>query len=138
MASTTAKDVFDIAMSLMDESGADVREYEPRALHILDVLAGELYHFSDTYELKEPGKRPVIARISDYNAVIDLDDFLCRSILPFGLAALLFQEENPDAANLFQQKYEEGIRNYGDRTPGEFSAIQSFYGGIEHGEFGRW
>ena len=54
---TTAKDVFDIAMGLMDEvnenSGAtdtaDTKEYKNRTLLILTALRGELYPYSDTY-----------------------------------------------------------------------------------------
>ena len=53
---TTAQDVFDAAMGLIDEVNestgstdtADTKEYKQRTLLILNMLIGELYMYSDT------------------------------------------------------------------------------------------
>lgn len=131
---TTPQEVFDLAMGLMDEvnesTGAtdtsDTREYKQRTLFILNVIKGELYPFSDTYA--SSGKlRPISATLTGFDQAIDLDDFLCRSIMPYGLAAHLLLDENPDAASFFQQRYEWMIARHGN-APAVFEPIEDAYG----------
>ena len=144
---TTAQRVFDIAMGLIDEvnenSGAtdtpDTREYKARTLLILNALRGELYPYSDTYiEAEEKGKRAICAVIEDFDAPVDLDDFLCQSIMPYGLAAQLLLSEDAASASFLQQRYEELLRSRISAVPKRFERIYDMYGGIEHGEYGRW
>ena len=79
---TTAQRVFDITMGLIDEvnenSGetdtADTREYKVRTLLILNALRGELYPYSDTYDVDTAGERPIVSVIQDFDTPIDLDD----------------------------------------------------------------
>ena len=112
---TNAQRVFEIAMGLMDEvnesTGAadtsDTREYRVRTLYILNALRGELYPYSDTFEIDEPGKRPICPVIMDFEGIIYLDDYVCQSVMPYGLAAQLLLDENPSAAAFLQQRYEE-------------------------------
>jgi hypothetical protein len=110
---TTGQQVFDIAMGMMDEvvngltDTGDTKEYKDRTLLILNALAGELYPYSDTYSTEDGEGRPIVAYIRDLNKPIDLDDYLCRTLLPYGLAAHLLLDENPSAASFFQQRYEE-------------------------------
>ena len=111
-----AQNVFDIAMGMMDEvqngltDTADTKEYKDRTLLILNALVGELYPYSDTYSTEDVEGRPIAAVIRDFTKPIDLDDYICRSVLPYGLAAHLLLDENPTAASFFQQRYEE-LRN---------------------------
>lgn len=143
---TTAQQVFDIAMSLMDEvnenSGAtdtaDTKEYKQRTLLILTALRGELFPYSDTYRLSADGKRPVAAPITSFTDAIDLDDFLCQSIMPYGLAAQLLLNEDAASASFHQQRYEELLLRYGRGVPQMSEAIVDVYGGIEHGEYSVW
>ncbi|MEG2526998.1 MAG: hypothetical protein RSA62_07245 [Oscillospiraceae bacterium] len=143
---TTAQEVFDIAMGLMDEvneaTGAtdttDTREYKQRTVLILTALRGELYPFSDSYKKEPDGSRPVCPIIGGMNSFVPLDDVLCQSVMPYGLAAHLLLNENPDAASFFQQRYEELIRKIGNNAPASFEAITDVYGGIEFTEFSRW
>ena len=110
--STTAQRVFDIAMGLIDEvnesSGetdtSDTREYKVRTLLILNALRGELFPYSDTYEQVEEGKRPIVDVIQNFTDFIQLDDYICQTVLPYGLAAQLLLDENPSAAAFFQQR----------------------------------
>nr|DAS16695.1 MAG TPA: hypothetical protein [Caudoviricetes sp.]DAS48765.1 MAG TPA: hypothetical protein [Caudoviricetes sp.] len=145
--STTAQRVFDITMGLIDEvnenSGetdtADTREYKMRTLLILNALRGELYPYSDTYEVETPGERPIVAVISDFETPIDLDDYICQTVLPYGLAAQLLLDENPSAASFFQQRYEELRNNLSKGFPQDGEAITDVYGvGFEYNEFSRW
>ena len=130
---TTAQNVFDLALGLMDEmAGADsidTREYKQRALPVLSVLRGELYVYSDTYT-RTGTCRPICPEILDFESPLGLDDFLAQSILPYGLAAHLLLDENPGAAGFFQQRYQELIIRYAAALAAEPEAIADLYGGI--------
>ena len=142
---TTAQRVFDLTMALMDEmseSGAtdtaDTTEYKNRTLNILNVLRGELYPYSDTYLDDESGKRPIAVVIQNFTDEIALDDYICQSILPYGLAAHLLLDENPSSASFFQQKYDELKVGLARGMPKISEDIEDIYGGFSHCEFGRW
>ena len=144
---TTAQRVFDLAMGLMDEvnetSGgtddADTREYKVRTLLILNALRGELFPYSDTYAAEEPGKRPILAVIQSFDQVIGMDDYICQSVLPYGLAAQLLLDENPDSASFFQQRYEEMRMNLAKGLPKQSESISDVYGVVSpYNEFSRW
>lgn len=143
---TTAQEVFEKSMSLMDElnesTGAadtsDTKEYKNRTVAILNILGGELYRYSDTCVTLIPGKRPIFPRIKAISDEIDLDDYICISVMPYGLAAHLLMQEDPTSANFFQQRYEELKSDLMSSLPTESEDIIDCYGGIEYGEFSRW
>lgn len=144
---TTAQNVFDYTMGLIDEVNestgqtdtADTREYKQRTLFILNVLRGELYPYSDTYlQTGEPGKRPIAKIIENFTDAIGLDDYICQSVLPYGLAAHLLLDENPSSASFFQQKYDELKASLARGLPGVSVDIEDVYGGFRYNEFGRW
>lgn len=142
----TCYDVFDIAIALMDEVNestgstrtTDTKEYELRTTGILTALGGELYPYSDTYKVTEAGKRPVFRALDDMESELDLDEYLAKTVLPYGLAAQLLLDENPASASFLQQRYEEMKRTAGS-MPGQFDSIVDVYGmSNEYGEFSRW
>lgn len=146
---TTAQEVFNIAMGMMDEvvngltDTGDTREYKDRTLLILNALAGELFPYSDTYSIVEQGKRPIVTPITDFVTAIGLDDYICKSVMPYGLAAHLLLDENPSSASFFQQRYEEllkGLRDGGIPTISEdIIDVYGPCGGIEpYNEFSLW
>ena len=148
----TAQDIFDEAMALMDEVNdqgqtdtADTAEYKNRTLFILNVLRGELYPFSDTYLSNTKGYRPITALIEDFDTEIDLDDYICETVMPYGLAAHLFLDENPSAAGFFQQRYEELLRKLARGLPAVSEEIVDVHfgnntkdGGFEYDWMARW
>lgn len=145
----TGMNVFENAITLMDElndAGAyqheDTVEYKNRTKAILNVLQGELYPYSDTYRKNaewEKGRRPIAAPITDLDAVIDLDDYICTSVMPYGLAAHLLMDENPSTASFFQQRYDELKAQLQRGLPAESEDIIDIYGGIApYNEFGMW
>lgn len=145
--STTAKEIFDLTMSIAAEvnenTGAadtsDTREYKVRVLSILTVLQGELYPYSDTYQITEAGKRPVLPPIKDFNTVINMDDVICRTIMPYGLGSHLFLDENQDAASFFQQRYEELRNSLAHGIPQDSESIVDCYGvSGPYNEFSSW
>lgn len=143
---TTGQEIFDAAMGLMDEvdaSGntdtADTLEYKNRVVRLLNVLAPELYPFSDTYEIDEYGERPIFRKIKTLNEALDLDDECCRSVLPYGLAAALLLEENPSSAGFYQQRYEERKQELKRGIPTKSVDIEDCYGEPwPYNDFGRW
>lgn len=146
---TTAQRVFDIAMALIDEvnesSGAtdtaDTREYKVRTLLILNALRGELYPYSDTYPAPaEAGTRPIAPVIESFTDVIGLDDYICQTVMPYGLAAQLLADENPTLAGFLQQRYEELRNGLMRGLPQSAEAIEDVYGVWNHpyNEFSRW
>ncbi|MCI8478182.1 MAG: hypothetical protein HFE97_07520 [Oscillospiraceae bacterium] len=143
---TTAQQVFELAMHLMDEANlstgqvdiADTRDYKNRTLAILNILRQECYPASDTFQTAGPGKRPSCPEIENFTVPIALDDGICQGVLPYGLAAHLLLEENPDMASYFHQRYEELLRTCAKGLPASSEEIFCPYGHIELGEFSRW
>ena len=143
---TNAQTVFELTVVLIDEvseSGAtdtpDTREYKDKAIAILNILRGELYPYSDTYQEAAPGKRSIAAKIENFTDGIDLDDYICQSVLPYGLAAHLLLEENPGSAGFFQQKYDELKAGLARGLPQVSEDIADVYGGcFPYNEFGSW
>lgn len=142
---TTAMQIFNTAMGFMDEVSADGRtdttdtaEYKNRTLLILNALRGELYPYSDTYDPNTEGGRPIADVIRDLDSVVKLDDYICQTIMPYGLAAHLLMDENPSAAAFFQSRYEELRNRLAVGIPAQSEDIVDVYGGIGYGEFSRW
>lgn len=122
----TGFDVFKSAMALMDEMDVnDYSEYTQRAVHILNGLIQEVYPYSDTYvKPSRAGVRstadPItVSDITQANTDLDLDDYVLYTVLPYGLAAHLFIDDNPTSAQFFQQRYEELLNKL--KTEGRFS-----------------
>lgn len=135
---TNANKIFELTMSLMDELSdrgafdtSDTAEYKNRTLAILNVLRGEFTPLNDT------GLMP--KAITNFECNIDLDDYTCQSILPYGLAAHLLLDENPSAAGFFQQRYEELKRKTIAARPSVSEEIVDVYGDhFPYNEFGMW
>lgn len=145
---TTAKQVFESAMSLIDSlstTGAadtsDNEEYKNRVLAILNILRGELYPYSDTYDPEDEG-RPIAGLIREMEKPIDLDDYICQTLMPYGLAAHLMLQEDPAAAQFFQARYEELLNRLSRGLPSVSEDIEDVYGpngGLwPYNEFSRW
>lgn len=146
----TVQAVFDKAMYLIDaqneSTGAtltsDTQEYKVRTIGILNNLIDEVFPASDTYVPTEDGRRPALDDIEAFTDELNLDAKCVREILPLGLAAELVKEESPANANYFRDRYEAALLAARNSVPATFESIDSdlggAYGGIEHGEFGRW
>ena len=142
---TTPETVLELTIALtdnQDENGhyriADNNEYRYRTLQILNTLIPELYPFSDTYKITQKGKRPIITYLTEFDQEIGLDDYICRSVLPEGLAGLLFADENPSMASLHWQIYEERKALLARGMPAESEPIVDVYGGGYYDEDGNY
>lgn len=134
----TAEDVFNAAMSLMDEldgegkaTTSDTKEYEYRTPAILTALVAEKQILGG-----EHGGIIMIESLDD--PVLNVEDNYALVVLPYGLAANLLTDENPTAASFYQQRYEELRNLFVARKAADVGTIENVYGGIEYGEFSRW
>ncbi len=138
MTTTTAQWIFDKAMSLMDElsEGAgialhsDTKEYYNRSLPILNTIRHECFLASDTWGFTEEGRRPIVAEITDFDQVIDIDDGVAQGAMPYGLAALLMLGENDTLADYFSQRYLELLAQLKSGIPSKWESIPLAYGGL--------
>lgn len=141
----TVQAVFDKAMYLMDAQSetsgstitSDTKEYQVRAIGILNTLLDAVYPASSTYK-PTGGERPALPDIKAFTDELDLDARLLRDVLPNGLAARLLSEENPKLANFFQECYERNLEEARYRVPATFEDIDCPYGGLEHGDYANW
>lgn len=140
--------VFDKAMYLIDAQSDSTgltltphtRDYQVRTVGILNTLLDVVYPASTTYPLHWGDTRPALPDLTGFDDTLDLDPRILREVLPCGLAARLLNEENPELANYFQQCFEQGLADARSKRPATFSGVEEVlpYGGIEHGQFGRW
>ena len=103
---------------------------------------GELYIYSDTYKKNQDwtdGRRPVPAMLDDLYTEIDLDDYICRSVMPYGLAAHLLLAEDPSTAGFCQQRYDELKAGLTRGLPAVSEDITDLYGSYGYyDQFGGW
>lgn len=149
----TVQDVFDIAIRLMDSQNestgstntTDTREYALRTPSLINSVLDQVYPASDTYVSAANGLRSTLPSVEALEDFLDLDDYICRNVLPYGLAALLLTEENPTLADFFWQTYLENLQRARNSLPTGIEAIEDVYGtgsamdgGLEYGWFSRW
>lgn len=146
MSWNTVQDVFDKAIHWLDEQNestgatmtSDTKEYSLRTPDILNTYLNVVYPFSDTYTAREDGKRPYLEPVTEMSDEMDLDAFICMSVLPYALAAGLVKEENPSISNVALQIYAENLGQARSTLPASVEDVENVYGGIEYGEFSRW
>ena len=153
---TKVRSVFDIAIRLMDAQNestgatdtADTKEYAHRTPSLLNSILDRVYPASDTYGLfpRGSGVRDVCPKVESLDDYLNLDERICTSVLPYGLAGLLLTEENPTQANFFWQTFLEQLAEAKRDLPAAtiedvenvYGGWSANHGGIEYGEFGHW
>ena len=142
----TVQDIFDSAIRLIDEQNestgstetADTKPYRVKAVSLVRNLIPRVYPVSDTYAASTDGKRPVCRMPEALTDELDLDQYICESVLPWGLAALLIIYDDRDKYNAYWDEFEKGIALARNSLPSEIGEVEDVYGGIEHGEYGAW
>ena len=98
------------------------------------------------YALSRPGMRSTHPPVSDMNDQVDMDDFICMSALPAGLAALFVYDEDTTKYNAYWGDYQSRLAQARATLPAADGwedienpyAWEGYGAGIEHGEYGRW
>jgi hypothetical protein len=137
--------VFDKAIHWIDAQNestgstntADTKEYALRTPSIISLYLNVVYPYSDTYRNREDGRRPYLEPVRSMTDELDLDAYICMSVLPFALAAGLLVEENDAVANAALQIYQENLARAA-ALPAAVGEVEDVYGGLEHGQYGRW
>lgn len=144
---TTGNDIFALAMALIDslneQTGeadtGDNADYKVRTPGILNVLRGELYPYSDTYRATDGGTRPISSVIASLDDEVDLDDYICQTVMPYGLAWHLLLAEDQVAANVYLQRYQELVARLTRGLPNKSEEIEDVYSSYyPHNNYSRW
>ena len=133
----TCQKIYELALALMNMSKDDADYEDATVLGMLQVMANEVLDVSDSIKACE-GNTSALAALTDLQDDLPLADKVCTSVLPYGLAAHLLLDENPDVAAFFNQRYAELLSEYRRGIPAASEDIQDLYGGIEYGQFARW
>jgi hypothetical protein len=154
--SQTIQTIFDIALAHMDEVDAQNTEavsvdYALRTPGIVTALYPECFRRDTKYrESMEAAtgayphrQRPGALVFHALEDEVPLDDELCLSVMPYGLAAALLADENPPLAQFFQQRYEELLQAAETirplvRQPSDWEPIEDVYGGLGDPYQGWW
>lgn len=142
----TVQDIFTLAIHLMnegdDETGladtADNKEFRFRAVPILNLLQQECLSGSDTVKQRQAGVRSVLPVLRTMEDVVELDDGICLTVLPYGLAAYLVQEINPEMSQKLLGRYQKLLLEAKRQIPAVTEDILRPYGGTEHSQYSRW
>lgn len=126
-----AQELFQRAIGLMDEGDeftgrTDIPEtlpYKHRVLSLLNILGQECAAALGTPE--------IWTELDAFDRPLALREEMARMVLPYGLAAHLLLEENPAAANFFQQRYEALLARWLRGVGAEFEDIPLPHGDLE-------
>lgn len=88
----------------------------------------------------QKGRRPTLAPVVKLDDMVDMDDYICMSVLPAGLAALFVYDEDQSKYNAFWGDYMNRLIQARATLPilNGFEDIENPYAGIEYGEYGAW
>ena len=118
-----------------------------RYLCIADAPAGTLPTDADYFtKTSKANRRAVHPPVTAFTDTVYMDDFICMSALPAGLAALFVYDEDTSKYNAFWGDYMNRLAQARATLPAAdgFEDIENPYSfgglgaGIEYGEFGRW
>lgn len=115
--------VYKSALAIMNEGDED--SYRNRVVPIVNTLIGQCWQMSEDYDT---GKRSMwlpVETIED--EIIGIDQNIALAVMPYGLAAMLYLDEDSVRANSWWQVYQENLVD-ARRSPAEFERIQDEYG----------
>lgn len=131
----SAEDIYKSALAIMNETDSD-SSYKGRAVSIINMLLSQCYQYSEFYDNK--ASRANWTPVSYLTDTIQMfDQSLLLGVIPYGLAAALYLDEDPLRANSWQQLYEEGLLN-ARRIPHGFEPIEDVYGYANPSSDARW
>lgn len=110
-----AQKIYNIAMALMDEyldnGNVDMdstKDYQARTPGILTqlstIVAMEMRKYKADMQMP--------AEVTKITSDVELDDEICLTILPSGLAGRLLATEDVNLSNYYTTMFEEGMANY--------------------------
>ena len=134
MAEIKANEIYTSALAIMNERDAD-NSYKDRCAPLINALMSQCYQYTEDYRSGSRSGWTPIAGLDD--DIIGFDQTVVLGVMPYGLAAALYIDEDPVRANSWQQQYEEGLLN-ARRVPHEIGQITDVYGCFSAEKFGAW
>lgn len=65
--------------------------------------------------------------ITEMSDTMDLDNYICSTVLPCGLASQLLRTENEDLSNYFERRYTELKQSISKKQPSEIGKVKDVY-----------
>lgn len=129
----TVQEVYDAALAIMHEG--DDKNYTARVVPLVNTLIGQCWQMSAEYDT---GRRDMWTPVtSKADEIIGIDQNIALSVMPYGLAALLYLDEDAARANSWWQIYQETLAD-SRRNPALFEPIIDVYGCNDVSTDGRW
>lgn len=130
----TVQQVYESALAIMNET-TDL-SYENRVIPLVNALIGQCWQMSEDYDT---GSRSIWLPVEDKNdEIIGIDQTIALSVMPYGLAAQLYLDEDSIRANSWWQVYQDGLVD-ARRSPAKFKGIEDVYGILQsNNQDGRW
>ena len=107
----TANDIFDTVLALMFCDATDKVYYEDRFYQILNYKLAESFEQNNAVR-QYKGKEPLstIPTVNSLIAEVAYEEELTRSLLPLGIAADLYSEEDENGiTNVYRERYFNGL-----------------------------
>ena len=124
--SVTARDIYNSALAIMHENPAE--DYEARAVAIINTLIGQSWAFSEDHDRGPHSLWTPVKSMDD--DVEGIDTSIALSAMPYGLAAMLFLDEDPVRSNSWWSVWQQGLDTFRRCRPADFEGIEDIYGGI--------
>lgn len=134
MADIKANEIYTSALAIMNERDAD-NSYKERCVPLINTLMSQCYQYTENYKSGSRSGWVPIADLDD--AIMGFDQTVVLGVMPYGLAAALYIDEDPARANSWQQQYEEALLN-ARRVPNEIGQITDVYGCFSGKNYGAW
>lgn len=140
----TGNNIFKAAMAILDEFNSeekslhfDTVEFQSRAPYIINILIGECYPISSDFNYGQRDAWTAISSLDD--EITGIDSTVALVVMPYGLAATLYADENPAIARFCQERYEELLRRFKHERPAEWQNIEDIYEVTgAHNDAGSW
>lgn len=132
--STTVRDIYNAALAIMNESDPD-GGYAGRTAAIVNTLIGDCWRVSEQHRFGPHSTWKPVSSLDD--TVSGIDVTLCLAAMPYGLAAMLYLDEDPVRSRSWWSVYQEQYEKC-RRSPGSFESVEDLYGGVEMGRYGQW
>lgn len=102
----------------------DENNYLDRVVPLVNTLIGQVWTMSEDFET---GSRAIWIPVENIeDEILGIDQNLALSVMPYGLAGLLYIDEDSVRANSWWQIYQEGIVD-SRRSPVAFDTIVDEY-----------
>ncbi len=101
----------------------DCEDLTQRAVGLLNILIAENAYLDSLIKKQDI----VITSIASLLDTVELSPVLCSVVLPYGLACLLINDENPSGGSFFKSRYEAEAQRIRDSLKGELKQITEVY-----------